>query len=58
MNQGNNFSSHVLDSNLSVEMNPQLINAWLEKHMADNAISHDIENNPSGKTMICWAQWG
>lgn len=48
-----------LNSNHRLEMNPQLINAWLEKHLSKNAVSDVFEDNsPSGRTMICMAQWG
>ena len=59
MYQGSNTAALDICSNLRSEMNPQLINAWLEKHLTENALTEEKEDkSPNGRTMICMAQWG
>lgn len=59
MYQGTNVASLDINSNHLLDMNPQLINAWLEKHLTENAVSDEKEDkSPNGRAMICMSQWG
>lgn len=58
MTQGNNVD---LTGNFinQLEIQPQLIDAWLGKHLGQGIASAKQVIDDSGeKTMICMAQWG
>ena len=41
-----------------LEIQPRMINAWLEKHEIDDTCSTNVKERQSKRTMICMAQWG
>lgn len=41
-----------------LEIQPRMINAWLEKHEIDDTFSTNVKESQGKKTMICMAQWG
>lgn len=57
MSQG---STSALTGNFvdQLEIQPRMINAWLEKHDIDYTFSTNVKENQGKKTMICMAQWG
>lgn len=57
MSQG---STSALTGNFvdQLEIQPRMINAWLEKHEIDDTFSTNVKESQGKKTMICMAQWG
>lgn len=55
MSQG---STSALTGNFvdQLEIQPRMINAWLEKHEIDYTFSTNVKESQGKKTMICMAQ--